>query len=79
MGDAPQEPEPGQGEMEEGGWHPTNQNAAIMAEAAPAPRPHGQNGASFMEGGHLGQGYVAVAGQFDATSYQDLRPSFSGE
>ena len=79
MGDAQQEPDPGRGESEEGAWHPPNQNAAIMAEAAPAVVSRSQNGVAFVEAAHLGQGFVAVEGQFDGASYQDLRPSFSGE
>ena len=81
MEDTQQEPDPGHGESEEGAWHPPNQNAAIMAEATPAVVSRSQNGAAFVEaGGHLGQGYVTVAaGQFDGATYQELRPSFSGE
>ena len=79
MGDTQQEPDPGHGESEEGAWHPPNQNAAIMAEATPAVVSRSQNGTAFVEAGHLGQGYVAVTGQFDGATYQELRPSFSGE
>ncbi|XP_070202868.1 PR domain zinc finger protein 10-like isoform X2 [Littorina saxatilis] len=79
MADAQQEPDPGQGGANEGPWHPPNQNAAIMAEAAPAIVSRSQNGAAaYVDAGHIPQGYVAVANHFDGANYQDLRPSFSG-
>jgi hypothetical protein len=84
MADTSQEPDTGHGEPEdEGPWHPPNQNATIMAEAASVATSRGLRQGqghivSYMDTSQIGQGYSTV-GHFSGAGFQELRPSFSGK